>query len=178
MDLKDFTPEQLGRMVIQPSHNTTQPAQSTAKKAKYRAEPCIVTVDLTLFTETDIRQIAEQRGTLPKSPMPLRQLAACYDIMGEYFRSTREGRRYVELARLQQAGEISRLELQPPYPMHVISPAGIVITIGTYRADFRYLDKLNRLHVEDVKSDPTRTEAYQLRKKHVEAQYLIVLEEV
>ena len=100
-------------------------------------------------------------------------------IDGLTFASKHEARRYRELALLARAGEIVDLECQPRYPIDVISPIGEVIRCGVYTADFRYRDgQTGRIVVEDAKSGPTRTTAYRLRKRLVEALHMITVEEV
>ena len=85
------------------------------------------------------------------------------------FASQREARRYAELKRLQRAGKISDLELQPAFPVRVNGRH-----ICTYRADFAYVEEGRRI-VEDVKG--VRTPVYRLKKKLVEAIYGIEIQE-
>ena len=109
-------------------------------------------------------------------------------VDGIAFDSGKEGRRYRELALLAAAGEISAIEIHPAYPIVVVElfrvEAGsaplesCLVICGTYTADFRYVTKAGEVVVEDVKSDPTRTTAYRLRKRLVEAIYGITIREV
>ncbi len=92
-------------------------------------------------------------------------------IDGIRFDSTAEGTRYWELRRLERAGEITALELQPVYPLVVQG-----VRIGAYVGDFRYRDAASRIVVEDVKG--IRTAMYRWKKKHVKAQYGIDIREV
>lgn len=101
-------------------------------------------------------------------------------VDGIAFPSKREAARYAELKRLEKAGEIEGLELQPRYRLDV---PGIVsvdhrCTIGSYVADFRYFDHRQGgiVVVEDVKG--FKTPLYRWKKKHVEAQYGIQIREV
>jgi hypothetical protein len=73
------------------------------------------------------------------------------------FDSKAESRRYLELKTLQQAGEISGLEIHPCYPLEVCGHK-----IGRYEADFSYIIN-GRLVVEDVKG--VKTDVYRLKKK-------------
>ena len=58
-------------------------------------------------------------------------------------------------------------------------PPWHIETIGTYTADFRYVDlKSGEVTVEDVKSLPTKTTAYKLRKKIAEAVHGITVTEI
>ncbi len=85
--------------------------------------------------------------------------------------SYKESARCELLQLAQLAGEISDLEVHPGYDLVV---AGM--RIGRYRPDFRYR-RAGALVVEDVKSTPTKTEAYGLRKRLLKALYgLDVLE--
>lgn len=69
---------------------------------------------------------------------------------GIRFDSAREARRYRELTLLQKAGDISRLEWHPRFSLEVV----------------------------ELKSAPTRTTAYRLRKRLVEAIHGITIREV
>lgn len=93
-------------------------------------------------------------------------------IDGIRFASKKEARRYGELKTLQAAGRISGLTLQPRYELHVNGKK-----VGVYTGDFRYVEGA-AIVVEDVKSKATKTTAYRLRKKMVEAQYGITVHEV
>jgi hypothetical protein len=66
---------------------------------------------------------------------------------------------------MEQAGEIKNLILQPSYPIVIAGKK-----ICTYRADFSYFDG-SKFVVEDVKSRPTKTPIYRLKKKLVEATF-------
>ena len=65
----------------------------------------------------------------------------------------------MDLENLLIKKEISNLELHPRYDLMVNG-----VKIGRYTADFRY-NKGNEVVVEDVKSKPTKTRDYMLRKK-------------
>jgi hypothetical protein len=100
-------------------------------------------------------------------------------IDGIRFASQREGKRFLDLRLLERAGEITELELQPRFELHTLSPIGEVVTVGKYTADFRYRRVVDQQRVvEDSKSPASRTEAYQLRKRMVEAEYGIRISEV
>lgn len=85
------------------------------------------------------------------------------DVDGITFDSKRESRRYLELKMLLQAGHISDLELQIPFPCVVNGKK-----ICSYKADFAYTQDGERV-VEDVKGFVTRD--FRLKKKLVEALY-------
>ena len=107
---------------------------------------------------------------------------------GIKFDSTKEARRYRELVLLRQAGEIGDLEIHPMYSITVVDLARVqpgrplvadaLKTVAWYTADFRYVDALGAVVVEDVKSGPTKTTAYRLRKRLVEAIHGITISEV
>lgn len=67
------------------------------------------------------------------------------DADGHHFDSTKEYRRYRELLLLQQAGQITSLEVHPVYQIKV---NGFIVC--QYEADFRYKE-YGEIVVEDVK---------------------------
>jgi hypothetical protein len=105
-------------------------------------------------------------------------------VDGILFDSRREAARYQELKLLKAAGLISDLEIHPGFPLQVLElhkpgPPWTIHTVGMFHADFRYFSKQAQCWiVEDVKSKPTKTEAYQLRKKIVEAVHGFTITEV
>ena len=92
-------------------------------------------------------------------------------VDGIRFASRRESLRYMELKLLACAGEISGLELQPVFPLLVDG-----VKVGRYLADFRYYRKDGELVIEDSKG--FKTPVYRLKKRIVEAQYGIQVQEV
>ena len=83
-------------------------------------------------------------------------------VDGIRFASHKEARRWGDLKLMQRAGEIAELVPHPKFKLYAHGPDG---PVGgrKYTADFQYL-RGNTLVVEDVKSQPTRTEAYGLRR--------------
>ena len=81
------------------------------------------------------------------------------------FDSKKEALRYMDLKILSKTGRISKLELQPEYPMIVNGHK-----VCAYRADFRYVEN-GKTVVEDCKG--MRTPIYQLKKKLLFACYAI-----
>lgn len=75
-------------------------------------------------------------------------------VDGIKFDSIREAERYQELKLLEEAGEISHLELQPVVVLQdKFIYQGKTIRAITYRADFAYFDRrVNRGVIEDVKA--------------------------
>lgn len=95
-------------------------------------------------------------------------------VNGIVFDSKAEAGRYQTLVMLQRAGEITGLELQPVFLLTVGSR-----TVARYYADFRYaVASTGEIVVEDVKSPPTRTPLYRLKKAWAEALYGIRITEV
>lgn len=97
-------------------------------------------------------------------------------VDGHWFASGAEADRYELLKEMVEDGKISRLELQPTYPIQIDGHP-----ICTYRADFRYFKHepngaVQAIIVEDVKG--MRTEIYMLKKKLVEAKHRIKIYEV
>lgn len=96
------------------------------------------------------------------------------EIDGIRFASKREASRYAELKLLQRIGEIVELECQPRYPLTLNG-----VKLATYVADFRYrVVASGEIVVEDVKSKPTITDVYRLKKKLMLALHGISLKEV
>jgi len=97
-------------------------------------------------------------------------------VDGHWFASQSEAKRYEQLKKLVEDGKIEKLELQPSYP---ITHSGQAIT--TYRADFRYL-VLNEIgRVEGVVTEDVKgmiTDVYHIKKKLVQAQYQIKINEI
>lgn len=103
------------------------------------------------------------------------------ELDGYKFDSKAEARRYQELKLLAYNGDIENLEVHPSFDLMVLprddKPE---VRVGKYTADFQYWDKEKRKFiVEDVKGgSATKTEAYMLRKRMVEAMYGIEVVEV
>jgi hypothetical protein len=94
-------------------------------------------------------------------------------VDGIWFHSKREAARFHELKLLERAGQIQDLLLQPRYALHVRD-----VVIGHYVADFCYrTGKLHELVVEDVKG-MKGLPLYQWKKKHMAAEYGIVVQEI
>ena len=104
-------------------------------------------------------------------------------VDGIQFDSRREAERYRELQILKRAGLIRNLERQPEFLILVSTLYGTsprpLVRVGRYRADFRYVDTdTGQLVIEDAKSPATRTTAYRLRKRLVEAIHGVTIREV
>lgn len=81
------------------------------------------------------------------------------------FDSKAEARRYQELKALLNAGEITKLMIQPNFILQdaFVDEDGERVRAITYRADFSYTDKDGRQIVEDVKG--YKTAEYKLKAK-------------
>ena len=105
------------------------------------------------------------------------------EIDGIVFDSAKEARRYSELKLLESQGVISRLELQPEFPI-VINNIPVKIRSTRFRngrsvkyiADFRYRNEHFDWVIEDVKGFDTSTS--RLKRAIVEAIYDIRIEVV
>lgn len=82
---------------------------------------------------------------------------------GLRFASRAEAKRYGELLLLERVGAITELVIQPRYPLVING-----VTVSTYIGDFAY-HRNNNLVVEDVKSAPTKTQLYKLKKAMMKA---------
>lgn len=84
-----------------------------------------------------------------------------------HFDSQKEARRYDALILRLRAGEIRDLRLQVDFTLQeaYTDENGHRVRAVRYRADFTYKDQEGRLAVEDVKSRPTRTREYLLKRK-------------
>lgn len=87
------------------------------------------------------------------------------EVDGIKFHSKREAARYVELKKMQDAGLIDRLELQPVYQITINARPVCKVIL-----DFRYWCNERKQHViEDVKG--VDTSISRLKRKLVEAQH-------
>jgi len=87
------------------------------------------------------------------------------EVDGHVFPSKKEGRRYLQLKAMQQAGEISGLELQPEFEL---LPAFRDVTgerhrAIKYRADFKYRDSSGVIIIEDTKG--YQTAVFKIKRK-------------
>lgn len=93
-------------------------------------------------------------------------------VDGYSFDSLSEARRYGELKIEEMAGIIANLEVHKPFRLVVNG-----IHICDYESDFTYR-RDGKLGVEDVKSQPTVTYAYRIKKKLMLAILGITIQEV
>ncbi len=101
-------------------------------------------------------------GVAPKTERTSRE-GVVFDSKGELVR-------WEELRLLERAGEVSELRRQVKYPLDVGG-----VKVGSYTADFSYLDCRGRHVVEDFKG--VRTPVYRLKAKLMLALYGIKIHE-
>jgi len=93
------------------------------------------------------------------------------------FHSLKEAGFVRELILRQRAGDIRDLRLQEPFALQAIDPDGRPVLIGEWFADAVYVDTCDGArHVCDAKG--FRTKEYKLKKKIVEANYRLRIEEI
>ena len=87
------------------------------------------------------------------------------EVDGIKFDSAKESKRYASLKLLERAGVIENLKLQPRFLLQEgFTYNGHKERKIEYVADFLY-GRNGQTIVEDVKSKPTRTEVYKLKRK-------------
>ena len=90
-------------------------------------------------------------------------------VNGYEFDSKKEAKRYYELLKLERAGEIKSLRLQPEYELIPrFRKANKTFRRTVYIADFEYVENGQTI-VEDVKG--FKTDVYKLKKKLFEYKY-------
>ena len=102
-------------------------------------------------------------------------------VDGIRFASSAEAGRYRVLKMLQQSGQISDLQCQFPFylaPAVLIRGAKRKTPALRYAADFVYRDKNGVQVVEDVKSGPTKTREYRIKRKLMKAIHQVEIQEV
>jgi Protein of unknown function (DUF1064) len=131
------------------------------------------------WTMADVRAHKARHGESAIGPEPKqREKFGNQKVLidGILFDSKKEGAHYLLLKMRERLKEIDGLELQPVFPIYIDTPDRGRIHCGDFTADFRYWEHYcgkDVLRVIDVKSPASKTEAYQLRKKLVEAIYNI-----
>lgn len=103
----------------------------------------------------------EARTLLTKAKRGNKYKAVKVTVDGHVFDSKTEATRFQHLRLLERAGEIRALVAHPKYPLVVEGEH-----ICSYEGDSSYFDvKLGKHVVEDVKSKPTKTDAYKIKRK-------------
>jgi hypothetical protein len=120
------------------------------------------------------------KGGPPERPSRSKYGAVKTTRDGITFDSKKEADRWTVLKARQHAKEISGLSRQVPFELSVLPRDPVLATtvgfqrIGTYVADFCYIEDGARV-VEDVKG--RQTDMYRWKKKHLLAEYGIVIKE-
>lgn len=96
------------------------------------------------------------------------------------FDSQKEARRYDFLIERVRRGEIGDLRLQVDFTLQeaYTDAEGRRVRAIRYKADFTYRERDRGLVVEDVKSRPTRTKEYSMKKKMLKDRFGIDITEV
>lgn len=99
------------------------------------------------------------------------------------FDSKKEHQYWQELKLRERVGEISHLRRQVDYPLYapVLASSGMNVEVCNYRADFVFRDREGVEHVQDVKGGSrggTRTAMYALKRRWLELQSQVTIEEV
>lgn len=126
-------------------------------------------------TSADIAKMQQRQE--PAKPAKYHNVKVVVD--GERFDSKREAQHWQELKIRERAGDISNLRRQVPYDLRCpidYNFEGQAI-VATYMADFVFVDKQGRTHVQDVKGGKS-TALYQLKKKWLALQSNIEIEEI
>lgn len=108
---------------------------------------------------------------------PTEQVTSCGAVLR--FDSQKEARRYDQLILLEQAGKIRDLRLQVDFTLqeaYTDAEENRVRAIR-YKADFTYW-KHERHVVEDVKSKPTKTKTYAMKRKMLKDRFGLDITEV
>lgn len=97
-----------------------------------------------------------------------------------HFDSQKEARRYDFLIERVRRGEIGDLRLQVDFTLQeaYTDAEGRRVRAIRYKADFTYRERDRGLVVEDVKSRPTRTKEYSMKKKMLKDRLGIDITEV
>lgn len=142
------------------------------------------------LAEQERRKLAErEKAAKYRNRQDERQTAAGASLR---FDSRKEARRFDELSALLRAGRIRDLKLQPQFTLQeaYTTAEGVRVRAIRYQADFSYeeqyvTDKEGgvvrlgwRLVVEDVKSRPTKTRVYVMKKKLLRERFGIDITEV
>lgn len=129
-------------------------------------------------TRADLAKMGAQPA--PAKPSKYRNVKVIVD--GITFDSKREANHYQILKARERCGEIYSLQLQVRYPLYAPqfgapqpTRTDVLAVVAEYVADFTYLEN-GRLHVVDAKG--RRVSPYPLKKKWMELQYGIEIEEV
>jgi hypothetical protein len=114
----------------------------------------------------------------PDKPRKYRNVKV--EIDGRIFDSRAEGDVYLKLRDREAHGEIYRLDRQVAFPLFtaiLIGDLWMRVQVCEYIADFVFFEAGQR-HVVDVKRPATQTGVYKLKRKWLQLQDNVVIEEV
>lgn len=123
-----------------------------------------------ILSQPDYELLAEEVAAVSEPANKFHAIRT--EVDGRMFDSKREAAVYQDLRQLEQGGYISDLRCQVKYDFVVNG-----IACGGYVADFVYLEDGMTI-VADVKSGPTKTAVYRLKKKLMLALYGIEIKEI
>jgi hypothetical protein len=114
-------------------------------------------------TKAEAMTAEEYRAAIKKAPKYRNQ--AC-EMGGEKYRSKREMARHLTLMQMQASGLISELRREVPFTLvpRQRRADGKAERAVSYVADYTYVED-GRVVVEDVKSKPTKTPEYVIKRK-------------
>lgn len=129
-----------------------------------------------------VRTTAQRTSSSPLSPSspPRRKYRnAVVEINGIRFDSKAEAEYWLKLRDREARGEIHSLQRQVAFALRcpVETAHDLIAVAAHYIADFTYYEGGHR-HVVDVKRSATQTAVYRLKRKWLELQTGIVIEEV
>ena len=123
------------------------------------------------MTSPTIARMSAAEYRAQKKPKRSKYRAVKTVVDGITFDSRAEANYYQLLKEWERRGEISDVQLQVPFPL----TAGKGMLIGTYRADFVFMDSASgERRVVDVKGFDTPLSKW--KRKHVRAQYGVKVE--
>jgi len=140
------------------------------------------------WTEADIlahnARMRKESAPAVAEPKPSKYRNVKTVVDGITFDSKREAQHWAELKMRERVGDIKGLRRQVWFPLAcpvwhfgpVADPSTTYPLVSNYIADFVYVDEDGKEHVVDAKGK--RTAIYQLKKKWLELQSGIVIEEV
>jgi len=118
------------------------------------------------WTEAEYAQHLQRKGSPPEAPKkPSKYHAIMEECDGIKFQSKKEARYYRELKARMFAGEVRYFLRQVPFDLFGVK----------YRVDFMEVWTDGSIHWIDVKG--FRTETYRIKRRMVEANYPIKIEE-
>ena len=126
-------------------------------------------------TPTDLARIRDRFAPAAKVSKYRNQRV---EVDGQMFDSKREAAAWMRLRAREQAGEIRNLRRQVPFDLMCPCKDGeaMYAVVARYVSDFTYLDADDQMHVVDAKG--VRTQIYALKRKWLELQTGIAIEEI